>query len=227
MRYLLLLFLCLFISSSATAQNAKVLSISAEGSVDLPADLIQFNINLNAEAESPQEAYDLHKKREKVLVKLLEKYDIEDRDINFEPISISKFNPGGRYSEEEDSYRTQQSVAVKMSDFEIYEKIQVALIEADFDNFSGSFSSTEAEAGKDRALQKAIQTAKEKAELIAREAGVELGAISGINYSHNEDRPMYARNRDMAMLESSGGQLMDFDQVVTVTARISIDFEIQ
>lgn len=226
MRYLLLV-LCLFLSTVATAQNAKVLSISAEGSVDLPADIIQFNINLNAEADGPQKAYDLHKQREDVLVQLLERYDIEDRDINFEPVSISRYNPGGRYSEQEaDRFRTQQAVAVKLTNFDIYERMQVALIEAGFDSFSGSFSSSEAEAGKDRALRRAIQTAKEKAALIANEAGVEVGTISGIDYSHNEERPMFARN-NMAMLESSGGQLLDFKQVVTVTARISIEFTIE
>lgn len=226
MRYVFVL-LCLLVSSSVTAQDSKVFSISSEGTVDLPADIIQFNINLNAEADAPQDAYNLHKKREEVLVQLLKRYDIEDRDINFEPISISKYNPGSRYTEQEVRFQTRQAVQVKLENFEVYETMQLALIEADFDSFSGSFTSSKTKEGKDRALRQAIATAKEKATLIADEAGVTLGAITGIDYSHNQERPVFSRSRDMVMLESSGGQLMDFEQLVTVTARISMQFEIQ
>lgn len=227
MRQVILFLSILLLSIPALAQKNSTLTISAEGSVELPADIIRFDINLNAEAEAPQEAYNLHKKREDVLVSLLNKYDIKEEEIRFEPISISKSNSGPRYSEQETRYQTRQAVSLKLTDFEIYEELQVALIEAGFDNFSGSFSSTELENGKDRALQKAIETAWEKADLIAHESGVTLGSISGINYSHGQDRPVYARSSDMMMLESSGGQLTQFDQVVTVTANITIEFEIE
>lgn len=227
MRQVIFLFSFLMLSLPTFAQQIPTMTISAEGSVELPADIIRFDINLNAEAEAPQEAYNLHKKREDVLVSLLNKHDIEEDEIRFEPISISKSNSGPHYSEQETRYQTRQAVSLKLTDFEIYEELQVALIEAGFDNFSGSFSSTELENGKDRALQKAIETAREKADLIARESGVTLGSISGINYSHGQDRPVYARSSDMMMLESSGGQLTQFDQVVTVTANITIEFEIE
>ncbi len=210
----------------ANAQDQGVLSISSEGSVELPADIIQFNINLNAEADSPQKAYELHKEREKVLVQLLEKYDVEEKDIHFEPVSISKSGQSGRYSEEEPAYQTRQMVTLKLSDFGVYEQIQVTLIQENFDNFSGQFLSSKAEQGKDNALQKAIRTAKEKARLIAEEAGIKLGSITGINYSHNQYEPVFARSKDVMAMGSSESQLLKYDQVVTITANISINFAI-
>lgn len=227
MRHLIYLFSILLLSSPLFAQQTPKITVSAEGSVELPADIIRFDINLNAESEEPQKAYNLHKEREDVLVQLLNRYEIEEEDIRFEPISISKSNSGPRYSEQETRYQTRQAVSLKLTDFEIYEKLQVALIEAGFDSFSGSFSSTQSEEGKDRALQEAIATVKEKASLIAGEAGITLGSISGINYNHSQDRPVYARSRDLATFESSGGELMNFDQVVTVTTNITMEFEIE
>lgn len=226
MRYLIVFCSLFVISTSLFAQKSKVLSISTEGSVELPADIIQFNINLNAEADSPKEAYNLHQKREKVLVQLLDRCDIDEKDIHFEPIGIGKAGGNGRYSEKEPRYQTRQAVSVTFTDFDIYGNIQVALIEEGFDNFSGNFLSTEAEKGRDEALKRAIQVAKEKARLIAQEAGIKLGIITAISYSHNQYRPVYARSQDMLALESTNNQLLKYDQVVMVTASVSIEFAI-
>jgi uncharacterized protein YggE len=217
------LFLLPIISS---AQDKGLLTISSEGTVEIPADIIRFTINLNAEADSPQDAYNLHKERENVLVQLLDKYEISEEDIHFEPISISKSGRVNRLSNNEPSYKTRQLVSLTLTDFDIYEEMQVTLIEENFDNFSGSFMSTDAESGKDKALRKAIQAAKEKAQIIAKEAGIKLGSITGINYSHGQHRPVYAQSRDLSFSEGSGGQLMKYDQIITITANISINFAI-
>lgn len=227
MRQVIFLFSFLLLSLPSFAQQIPTLTISAEGSVELPADIIRFDINLNAEADAPQEAYNLHKEREDLLVQLLNQYDIQEEYIRFEPISISKTNTSPRYSEQETRYQTRQAVSLKLTDFRIYEELQVALIEAEFDNFSGSFSSSQLEEGRDQALKNAIETAKEKASLIAGESGLKLGDISSINYSHGQDRPVYSRSSDLMMLESSGGQLMEFDQVVTVRTNITMEFAIE
>ncbi len=226
MRSLTLLFSFLLISFSINAQDPGFLTISSEGSVELPADVIQFNVNVNAEGDTPQKAYNLHKQREEALVRLLEKYDIEEKNIRFEPVAISKTNAGRPYNKEEAIYQTRQNVSLTLSDFEVYEQIQITLIEEGFDNFSGNFLSTEAEKGKDRALRRAISNAKEKARLIADESGVKMGSIVAIDYSHRQIGPAYARSNDMIAVQASENRLMKYDQVVRVMADITIKFEI-
>ncbi|NGP76016.1 SIMPL domain-containing protein [Balneolaceae bacterium YR4-1] len=226
MRSYWLLLVLFLIPFTLKAQDRGVITISSEGSVELPADIIQFTVNLNAEGDSPQKAYNLHKEREKVLVQLLDKYAVEEEDINFEPVSVSKTNLGRPYTKEESVYQTRQMVSLRLSDFDVYEKIQISLIEQDFDNFSGNFLSTKAGEGKDTALQRAIRAAKEKAAIIAQEAGIKIGRIVGIDYSHRQIGPVYARSQEMLSVQSSDSQLMKYDQVVTVTANITIKFQI-
>ncbi|MDX1586451.1 MAG: SIMPL domain-containing protein [Balneolaceae bacterium] len=223
--YTLFIFIFL-LPITLIAQERGVITISSEGLVELPADIIRFSINLNAEGDSPQNAYNLHKKRESALVQLLEKYKIEEEHINFEPVSISKTNLGRPYTEKESVYQTRQMVSLQLSDFEIYEKIQISLIEQDFDNFSGNFLSTKAEEGKDTALRRAIRTAKEKARIIASEAGLKTGHIVAIDYSHQQIGPVYARSKEMLSVQSADSQLLKYDQVVTVTANVTIKFQI-
>ncbi|MBO6620561.1 MAG: SIMPL domain-containing protein [Balneola sp.] len=192
----------------------------------IPADLIIFSININAEEKTPQAAFDTHKKREAVLASLLNEFDIKEENINFEPIRINKrTNYNNR--QEEVTVSTSQQVSVSFSDFEIYEKIQVSLIENGFDSFNGSFSSSKLEEGKEKALVSAIQKAKERATFIADQSSVKLGEITTINYSeHQVNYPPMAMEADMRRFKSEAPSMMDFAQTVSVTSNISIVFSI-
>lgn len=221
----LFLFLSLLFVSQTTDPQPPGLSITTTAEVELPADQIQFNINVNAEAQTPQEAYNLHQQREKALVKLLDQYKISEEDIGYEPISIAKNQNYNRNNEGETTYQTRQMVHVTLEDFSIYEKIQIRLIEAGFDNFSGQFTSTEFEEGKEQALRKAIQQAKSKAEIIAEETGIDLGTVLNINYNYEQVQP-YARETLQMKAQSDTGSLLKYNQTVTVSASISIEFAI-
>lgn len=225
--FIILSFLLFSGNSQAQTDNDHSLNISAEGQVEMPADIIKFNINLNAEADSPQEAYDLHKKREQALVRLLDQYNIKEKDIHYALISISKVN-NNNYNlqhKQAPTYQTRQAVNLTLTDFDAYEKIQLALIDNDFDSFNAFFATSKAEQAKDEALKKAIRTAKEKASLIAEEAGVNLGSIKHISYSDNSAQPVF-RMEAKAFQAPDAGELMKYDQSVTISTNISIEFEL-
>lgn len=214
----------------ASAQNnpdERTITINMSSSELLPADLIIFNVNINAEAETPQEAYRVHKERESLLAKLLKQNKIEEEDIDYEPIRMNKVSANYRNQDDSKVTRTNQSVSLTFSDFSIYEKIQVALIENGFDSFNGQFSSTEISKGKEQALISAIESAKKKAELIAKTSGVTLGKVQTINYSdHQIGIPQKSSLMSMEAMRSDAS-MMDFSQTVSVTANINISFNIE
>lgn len=216
---LITLFGCASHAQNLT-NNGKTISINMTSNELVEADLIVFNININAEGNSPQEAYRIHKQREEVLAGLLSKFDIEEKEIQFQPIRINKM-----YRDKNKTSQTSQSVTVTFSDFNIYETIQVTLIENGFDSFNGKFTSSMLEEGKERALTKAIDAAKEKAQTIADASGVKLGTITQINYSDYQiGTPRFA---DMETKMMSGApDMMDFSQMVSVSANISIVYSI-
>ncbi len=204
--------------------SERTITINMSASELLPADLIIFNVNINAEAETPQQAFELHREKEATLAELLQNFEINEEDIDYEPVRINK-----RYHNRDDSKvsQTQQSVSVTFSDFSIYEKIQVALIENGFDSFNGQFSSSKISDGKEKALITAIEAAKKRAELIAETSGVELGEVTSINYSdHQIGVPRPAKAMEM-MSVSSDASMMDFAQTVSVTANINISYSIE
>lgn len=212
---------------SATAQTTNeesgTINISMSATEYLPADRIIFNINLNAEDKTPRQAYEKHKQQEELLARLLKEFDIDEKEIKFQPIRVDKMYRNNR----NDMYsRTNQQVSVTFDDFEIYEEIQLTLIENNFDSFNGSFSSSKLIEGKEKALLNAIDAARERAELIAETSGVEIGGVYTINYSEHTVQPMQGAQMEMRMMADSAPSLMDFDQVVSVTSSISIQFRI-
>lgn len=224
MRYFLISLILLLLPFTVLGQENDIITISSQGSVNLPADIIRFTININADENTPEKAYNLHKKKEAVLVDLLKKFEIKEENINFEPISVSKKNLRQNNAREENIYQTIQSVIVNIDDFEAFEKMQVALIENGFDNFKGDFLSSQTEKGKDLAIKQAIENAKEKANLIANEAGIKIGEIEKILYS--DRRNWTTRGGLQEVVVTSENNLMQYKQVVTVTADITIKFQI-
>src|SRR5699024_2727188 len=176
------LFLSLFvIAGTAFAQDARTITINSHASVEVPADRIAFNIRINAEADTPQQAFELQKEREQVLIDLLKELQIKEENIQFAPISISKINQHRK--DLEPKIRTRQEVTLTLTDFSKYEQIQLSLIDHDFDEFNGQFKSTEAKQAHDDALVKALEQAHKKAELIANTGNLRLNGLQSVNYS--------------------------------------------
>lgn len=219
----LTLCLAFFLFAGSTQAQEDVISINSSASIEIPADRIAFNINLNAEADTPRKAYDLHQEREEVLLELLNKHKIEEENIDLEPISISRTNT--QREDQEPRIRTRQRVLLTLSDFDLYEEIQIALIDSGYDEFNGNFISSESESGKDEALKQALRTARDKAELIAEESGLQLSSIKSIDFSYNQSppRPMMeiaAYQRD----QSKSSLVSEYAQTVSVSADVSVQY---
>lgn len=224
---LLATLIILGIGCSATAQTVHkengTISISMSATEYLPADRIIFTVNLNAEEKTPRQAYQKHKKQEELLASLLKEFDIEEKEIKFQPIRVDKMYRNNR----NDLYsRTNQQVSVTFDDFDIYEEIQLTLIENNFDSFNGSFSSSKVDEGKEKALLKAIEDARSRAQIIAEASGVEIDNIYSINYAEHSVQPVQRGMMELQVMADSAPSLMDYDQVVSVTSNISIQFNI-
>ncbi|MFP8488991.1 SIMPL domain-containing protein [Gracilimonas sp. Q87] len=221
------------ISCTTLAQqpvSERTITINMSASELLPADLIIFNVTINAEAETPQEAYELHKDKESVLAGLLNELNITEKNIDFEPIRMNRRQVNAnRYNNQEPQYitSTNQSVSITFNDFDMYERIQLTLIKNNFDTFNGQFSSTKIAEGKENALISAIEASKERADLIAKTSGTQVGDIYTINYSdHQVSVPRRGNTMEMMSL-SADASMMDFAQTVEVRSNINISYFIE
>lgn len=225
MYYFIILLSLMLFTGSAQPDTSSVLSVTAEGSAQLPADIVQFDVTLNAEEDTPESAYQLHKRREEALVRLLEKYEVKEADIDFQPVSIFRSRRAVHYNEEVTIYQTRQLVRVTIRDFDYFEQLQLGLIKYGFDSFSGYFLSSHEQQGREEALRRAMQAAKAKARLIAEEAGMELGSITNIRYDDLQYQPAELQSHSV-IREGGDRQLMRYNQTITVTASVKVDFQL-
>lgn len=216
-----LLLFAFGIETLAQSEQPKTIHVNMSATEMLPADLVIFNIYINAEADTPQETFKQHKAREAALARMLKQFKIEEENITYEPISINK-----RYRDSSKTSVTRQSVTITFDDFSLYEKIQIGLIDNGFDSFNGQFSSSKLQEGKDEVLVKAIEAAREKAEIIAKSAGVKLGGVRNINYGDHQVSTRSVNAFEMKAM-ASDASMMDFPQTVSVTATVNITFDIE
>lgn len=220
-----LIYTCFFTVSEAQTLNEQseklqnsIISISAEGEAFYPADIITLQISMQVIADSPGSAFEKHKQLEETVVDLIVGFGIQDTSIVFEPFRINRIR-----NNQEFEYKTSQLVQLTLRDFELYEKIQVTLIENGFDNFQATFQSSESKKGDRESLKNALENANQKAELIAVELGLEIRNIISVDYS--ESGPSYPVLRTESMrAESAPPSLMNVPQMVKFTSRVNVQF---
>lgn len=211
--------------AQTTQQIPGTISVDATGEVSVPADLIHFNVQIVQFRESAREAFEAHKELESFLTNLLIEEDIDDENIRANPISINprREAPMVQGREGRRGFETRQQVTIELDDISRFEEMQMILIENDFDNFSGSFGSSQIEEARDEALAKAVDEARRKADILAVAAGTEIGSMVSIEYGSSSNRPMPSYRMEMAY-DSSGGSLLQFERTIPVQEQVHMVF---
>lgn len=221
----ILLLGLLFTACSTSGQSFQhntepsTVSVNGTGVIKVPADLIQFHIQLTKYSESAREAFREHKQLEDFLTQKLIEEGISAENIQTEPVNIRPVNRGKQYG-----FETHQSVVLKLDDIGQFEEMQLVLIENDFTSFSGNFSSTEISRAEDEALAKAVEEARREARILAEATGGRLGKIQSIQYG-GPVTPFPAARMEMSY-DASGGSLLQFEQTIPVQKNVQVVFEL-
>lgn len=226
--FLLVTLMILTTVCSTTAQsvlpqnsgaNESKIVIDAAGMATASADRITFQINLSRFHENAQTAFSMHKELERYLTDLLLEKGIQDERIQANPVSISP----RRYSDGQ-GYETRQRVSVELEDITEFEQMQVELIENGFDNFSGSFGTSEQEEAVEEAIANAVEAAHRKARILAEAAGKQLGEVLGIEYT-STGGPIYRESGALAMSAmADDGGMLQFQTTIPVRENVRVIF---
>ncbi len=221
---LLLAFLIIFVmvSTGIARQSGKAtISVQATGEVEIPANLIQFHVNITQFHADPKEAFARHKELESFLTDLILEEDISERHITANPISISQT----RRQQEGTGFETRQQVTIRIDDVTQFENMQLTLIENGFTSFSGNFSSTDIAEAQDKALDKAVREAYRKAEILANAAGNTIDRVISIEYGASDVTPR-ARGLQVAF-ESADRTLLQFERMLPIREKVFVVFQVK
>ena len=201
-----------YIGSGDAPQN--VITVSGDGEVFAAPDVAEFSFSIVEEGKDVKSAQDKATVKIEAALLALKKLGIEDKDIKttgFNAYPKYEFNqiycittPCPQGKQEIVGYEVNQTITVRVKNIDDSGKAIDAITSAGATNVSGISFTIDDEDGLIREARKqAIDEAREKAEVLARDLGVKLVRI--VNFSENgggNPYPMFAKDRAMNQAES-------------------------
>lgn len=217
---------------------SSTISVTADGEVTAVPDIATLSFTVSKDATTAKEAQNLLNADITKVLEYIKKQNIADKDVKSEYGGVTpKYAPAQnnivcvRYPCEVApvvvGYTASQSISIKVRAVDTGNEIRTGLASLGVTNISGpTFSIDDEEVLKDLARSKAIEKAKEKAEVLAKELGVHLGGVVSFSENTGGNYPMmYAKAGMMDSAVASAPSLPKGENKVSTT--VTITYEIK
>ena len=201
MRQLLIATLLITLSIFTQANDKQTINIHAEGKIKTKADMADFSLTLQTTELDANKAHSKVDSQVKDLLKHLNKYALKEGSLDTSQTSIHGEYDYNLKPKKLLAYRASRQVSFSLTDLKQLDSLVTDLSKLDYTSINNiQFSVQDTQYLSDLALINAIQTAKQKAELIANEFGVELGKIDRVSHQVSQGSPpVFARAMSMEM----------------------------
>ena len=247
LKIILIAFLIVFITnvlfkfiphSKYGNKSENTITFSGHGEVFAVPDIANIYFTINKESKTVKEAQTLVAEIEKKSLDFLKENNILEKDIK---TSNASFNPKYDYGQvycitypcpqrnpKIIGYEASESITIKIRNTDDVGKIIQGLGTLGVSNLNGPNFSIDNEDGlKTEARKKAIDDAKVKAAVLAKDLGVRLGKITSFSESGNYPVPMYAKTMMAREASDSSAPAQIPKGENTISSDVSITYEIR
>lgn len=226
--------------------NQNVITVSGHGEVNAVPDIASIYFTVESGKTTQKESSDEVNTKVSQVLAFLKTSDIAEKDIKTDGYnSYPKYSnptpcplyyradgvmpPCPQSEAKIIGYSVSQSITVKIRKVDDSSKIIDGINKIGVTNMSGPTLSIDDEDGlKAEARKKAIDDAKAKAKVLAKDLGIRLGHISNFNENGNNYYPMYASSavtKDVAMGGGVPSEIPKGEN--TISSDVSITYEIR
>lgn len=180
-------------------------SVSGRGTVYLEADLVNFSVNIHEKASTTAEAQQAVNKNMTAVLNILKEFKIEDKDISTTALNFSTDYYWESGKQIKDGESVSQTVYVTMRNLNSFPSLADALGTrlTGIQFYNVSFDSTrKAEASK-QARELAYKDALEKAQLYAKQAGLEVSRPVNISEDYTSYANTSFKRSDLMAMEAA------------------------
>ncbi len=214
------------------AATSALLTVNAEGKTARVPDLAVFNAGVTSQGKTAGEALSANAADMTRVIATLKQAGIADKDIQTSQISLNPLygqpvvQPNGMVIQEPRiiGYQATNTVMIRSRDIKNFGKVLDALVASGANQVNGpSFQLADPSAANDEARVSAIKTARARAELYARAAGLRVARIVSISESggYAPPQPMYARAMK-AEADSTPISAGEVEAAVSVTVQFEL-----
>lgn len=213
---------------AADAPPVPTLSISAEGRSLRAPDMVELSGGVVTEAKTAAEAMAQNATRMSAVVAAVRKAGVAERDIQTNGLSLQ---PQYRYENNQPpvltGYQATNTLALRLRKLDQVGRLLDTLVSVGANQINGpTFRVDNSDAALDEARVAAVATAKTRAELYAKAAGVRIKRILTISetggYEPQPPRPMMMR---AAAKEQSDTPVAPGEVALTVTVNVTWEIE--
>lgn len=207
-----------------SAEQKHSITITGEGKVTGIPDVAKIQLGYNVEKKTVAEAQkDNTDKMNTLIDKLKKDFKIEAKDIQTTNYNIYPQYDWSNNKQTLRGYQVSQNVSIKVREIDKVSNILDAAGQLGLNQVGSlAFEIDEPENLKQQAREKAITAAKEKAEALAKIAGVKLGKIINFSESSNEPSSIY-RDYGVMMEKTLSSSIAPAPQVEAGSTEIIIN----
>ena len=188
-------------ASAEAAVSGKGIFVSANGEIEADPDYAVVSLGVNTTEKTSAQARSKNAETVKKISEALKKQGVDEKDIQNEFLSMY---PAYDYTSEKRTligYTVNNTLSVKIRNLDKLGETVNAALNAGANNLNNVYYDVnDRDAYYAKAVNKAMSSAKKKAEIIAKESGLTLGKVTSVNESGYRYPEYYG----------SGGMMMDY-----------------
>jgi len=225
---ILALVVVLIMVLALPAMASGTITVNGEGVVYMDADQATFFVGVRETGEDVMYVQNAVNQRIAEIITAFEKIGIEKKDMSTNSINIYPVYDYSESGEKISGYSAYNSICVLTKDIaKVGEYIDTAFANGANTLDSVNFSASDTTEASKQALKLAVKSSKDKAEVLAEAAGMEIIGVEAINeqsaYSYGNGMLRYAESAAMDMV--TGTQILTSQ--LQVCANVSVTYSIQ
>lgn len=207
-----------------SSDNRAMITVSATGMSSQTPDIASVSAGVVTEGKTAGQAMQANANLMSAVFKELQAAGLPPKNVQTSQLSLQpRYNYENNKAPVITGYEARNTVSAKSEDLDAVGPMLDALVRAGVNTINGvEFSVKDPTIGKAKALESAIKEAKEKAEFMARAAGVRLGKLQSLSESTGGNyypQPMMMARTEMAS-DIANTQISAGEQSLSVTVNL-------
>ena len=216
----------------------REISVTGEGKIFARPDVATFSVSIITDNKKIKEAQTENSKKSEDIINYLKKVEVKEKDIKTIQYNVTpqyeKINQGSYCwdcKREISSYKISHVFTIKVRNLEKIDEILDGIVNNNTKAIIGNinFEIDNKENFENQARGKAIEKAKEKSEILAKNLGVKLKRITSFNEGGSQyPGPIYARSAEIMVTSVSDSftpSVQSGEQEIISNVTITYEFE--
>ena len=217
----------LLVAPCVFGAQTRTLRVQAAAEVQVPPNRVTITVGVSAQNANLKQGAETLQKTTAQILQFCRQWNIKEKNLQTQNVSVYPQYPAENTPKKlQTLYLLNQTLSVTLEDLTQYDKILYGLLQNGANQIESlEFYSSQAAKYRQHALRQAVQKAREKAEIMAQQAGVKLGKVLTLEEENNAFGG-FANTRQNLLVADSTAQNTLAVGLISVRAQVGVVYQI-